>query len=161
MNKNNIDKVFQYVRLNQVENLKKEVNSSNVNDFINEYDENLLQEAISSKAFEIIKYLLECDININHADRDGKTPLHFSTAYNDYDTTQFLLDNKSIEIDKKDIHGNNPMWVATFNARGYYDVVKLLKQAGANPNSKNNNNKSALDFAKQIEDQDLEKILAN
>ncbi|WP_147474494.1 ankyrin repeat domain-containing protein [Chryseobacterium nematophagum] len=161
MNKDNIEKVFQYVRLNELGNLKEEVNTSNVNDFINEYNENLLHEAISSKSYEILKYLLGCSININHPDKDGKTPLHFSTAYNDYETTKMLLENPSIEIDKKDIHGNNPMWVATFNARGDYDVVKLLKQYNANPNSKNNSNRSALDFAKQIEDDELVEILNN
>ncbi|CAA7196833.1 hypothetical protein CHRY9293_02900 [Chryseobacterium potabilaquae] len=156
-----MEKVFQYVRLNELENLKEEVNTRNVNDFINVYNENLLQEALSSKSYEILKYLLGCGIDINHSDKDGKTPLHFSTAYNDYETTKLLLENDSIEIDKKDIHGNNPMCVATFNARGDYNVVKLLKKHNANSNSKNNSNRSALDFAKQIEDDELIEILNN
>ena len=52
-NKNNFEKVVQYIRLNQLKYLKEEVNPSNVNDFINEYSENLLHEAVSSKNYEI------------------------------------------------------------------------------------------------------------
>lgn len=159
MNTDKIQKVFQYVRLSDLENLRKEVDKDNVNEFINEYQENLLHEAISSKSFEALHYLLECNINVNHPDKDGKTPLHFSTAHNDYDATELLLKSPSIEVNEKDVHGNNPMWVSTFNARGYYDIVILLKDSGGDPNSKNNSNRSALDFAIQIEDDELKQIL--
>ncbi|WP_330745912.1 ankyrin repeat domain-containing protein [Chryseobacterium sp. CP-77] len=156
---NNIDKVFQHARLNQIEDLKKEVNSSNANDFINEYDENLLHEAISFEAIDIVKFLLSCQIDINHSDQNGKTPLHFSAAHNDFESTKLLLGNELIEINKNDKYGNNPLWVAVFNARGYHDIVKLLKDFGADSNSKNNNNKSPLDFAKQIGDDEMIEIL--
>ncbi|MGR3856643.1 ankyrin repeat domain-containing protein [Chryseobacterium indologenes] len=158
---NNIDKVFQHARLNQIEDLKKEVNSSNANDFINEYDENLLHGAISFEAIDIVKFLLSCQIDINHSDQNGKTPLHFSAAHNDFESTKLLLANELIEINKNDKYGNNPLWVAVFNARGYYDIVKLLKDFGADPNSKNNNNKSPLDFAKQIGDDEMIEILTS
>ncbi|WP_153848420.1 ankyrin repeat domain-containing protein [Sphingobacterium paramultivorum] len=161
MNIDKTERVFQYVRLGEFENLKKEVKKDNVNDYINENQENLLQEAISSKSDEIIDYLLECKIDINHADKVGKTPLHYSAAHNDYETTKRLLKSPSIEVNKKDMHGNNPLWVATFNARGYYDIVALLKENGGNPNSKNNSNRSALDFAIQINDEELKNILTN
>lgn len=161
MKKNSIDDAFQLVRLNQLEDLKKIVNKQNVSNFINEFNENLLQEAISSNQLDIVRYLLDCKIDINHSDKEGKTSLHYSTAYNNYEVTKLLLNDTSIEIDKKDIHGNNPMWVATFNAKGFYDVVKLLKQNGASANSKNKSNRSALDFATQIEDDELKQILIN
>lgn len=51
------------------------------------------------------------------------------------------------------------MWVAVFYSDGYYDVVKLLKQHGVDSISKNNANRSAIDFARQIEDEELEQIL--
>jgi len=153
------DTIFRMVRFNESDQLKNIVSENNANSFVNEYEQNLLHEAISSKSYEILNYLLECNIDVNHTDRDGKTPLHYSTAYNDYYATELLLKRPSIEVNKKDIHGNNPMWVATFNARGYYEVVLLLKANGGDPNSKNNSNRSAIDFANQIEDDDLTKIL--
>ncbi|MFP8894492.1 ankyrin repeat domain-containing protein [Chryseobacterium sp. EZn1] len=161
MKKNKIDTVFQFVRLNELDSVKSEVNSFNVNDFINDFDENLLHEAIASEAIDIVKFLLSCQIDINHCDKEGKTPLHFSTAHNDFESTELLLGNELIEINKNDKYGNNPLWVAVFNARGYYDIVKLLKDFGADPNSKNNNNKSPLDFAKQIGDDEMIEILTS
>ncbi|MDN3693601.1 ankyrin repeat domain-containing protein [Chryseobacterium tructae] len=158
---NNIENVFQLVRINQFESLKEEVNANNVNEFINKLHQNLLQEAIVSKNYEIVTYLLNCDIDVNHSDKDGKTPLHYSIANNDFQSTQSLLKKESIEINKKDIYGNNALWVAVFHARGYYNIVKLMKQSGADSNSKNNNNKSPLDFARQIDDVELEIILLN
>lgn len=159
MKKNKIDNVFQFVRLNELDSVESEINSFNVNEFINDFGENLLQEAIAFEAIDIVKFLLNCQIDINHSDQNGKTPLHFSTAHNDFESTKLLLGNKHIEINKNDKYGNNPLWVAVFNARGYYDIVKLLKEYGADPNSRNNNNKSPLDFAKQIGDDEMIKIL--
>lgn len=159
MSKNNIDNVFQLVRFNQLEDLKKIVDITNVNIFINKYEQNLLHEAISSGNLDVLKYLLECNIDVNKADEEGKTPLHYTSLYNNYEAAKLLLESNLIQKDKKDIHGNNPIWTATFNARGNYEIVKLLKQFGANPDSKNNSNRSALDFARQIEDKELELIL--
>ncbi|MDR4952239.1 ankyrin repeat domain-containing protein [Chryseobacterium sp. ES2] len=161
MNNNNIHSVFQFIRLNELDNVENEINSVNVNQFINSFGENLLQEAIAFEAIGIVKFLLNCQIDINHSDQNGKTPLHFSAAHNDFESTKLLLNNKLIEINKNDKYGNNPLWVAVFNARGYYDIVKLLKEFGADPNSKNNNNKSPLDFAKQIGDDEMIKILTS
>ncbi|WP_433631778.1 ankyrin repeat domain-containing protein [Chryseobacterium cucumeris] len=161
MNDNNIVNVFQFVRLNKLDSIESEVNSFNVNNFINDFGENLLHEAIAFKAIDIVKFLLSCKIDINHSDQNGKTPLHFSAAHNDFESTELLLGNELIEINKNDKYGNNPLWVAVFNARGYYDIVKLLKDFGADPNSKNNNNKSPLDFAKQIGDYEMIEILTS
>lgn len=159
LSKNNIENVFQLIRLNQFESLKKEINEDNVSEFINEYHQNLLQEAVAHKKNEIVAYLLYCNIDVNHSDKDGKTPLHYATVHNDIKSTQLLLNKDAMEINKKDIYGNNALWVAVFNARGNYDIVKLLKQLDADSNSKNKNNKSPLDFAKQIGDEELVKIL--
>ncbi|WP_223560443.1 ankyrin repeat domain-containing protein [Chryseobacterium lathyri] len=161
MKTNNIDDVFHLVRSNQLEELKLNVNASNVNQFVNEYQQNLLHETISRGSLQITEYLIECNIDVNKSDKDGKVPLHYSTAFNNYEITKLLLEKDNIEKDVKDIHGNNPLWVAVFNAKRFYDVVKILKQHGADPNSKNNSNRSPLDFAKQIEDEDLVEILTS
>lgn len=161
MNNNNIDDIFQMVRFDEIENLKKFVNEKNVNRFVNEYGQNLLHEAIAYDAPDVLKYLLHCDINVNKQDDEGKTPLHYSADHSNYDFTKLLLTTEGIEKNIKDQFGNNAMWVAVFNARGYYDIVKLLKDFGADANSKNNNNKSPLDFAKQIGDDEMIEILTS
>lgn len=159
MNKSSIDKVFYMVGANKFEDLQSIVNEDNVNLFVNDYEQNLLHIAIAEDAKEIFKYLLYCSIDVNKPDNEGKTPLHYSADHNNYELTKLLLDSKGIEKDKKDQFGNNALWVAVFNARGYYDVVKLLKTNGLDAYSKNKSNRSALDFAKQIEDEELEQIL--
>ncbi|MDQ1097663.1 MULTISPECIES: ankyrin repeat domain-containing protein [Chryseobacterium] len=159
MNKNSIKEAFQHVRYGEIDEIKSNVNKNNVNDFINEYNENLLQEAISSNSESIFDYLLNCGIDVNHQDKNGKTALHFSVAHGNYLFTKKLLDFKPTQIDLKDNYGNNAMWVATFNARGKYDFVELLKKYGADSNSKNNSHRSAIDFANQIGDNELIKIL--
>lgn len=161
MNKNNINEVFHMVELNNLEDLKKIVNESNVNLFVNEFGQNLLHMAITRNSQEVFNYLLYCDIDVNKLDNDGKTPLHYSTAYNNFDFTKLLLDSKGIEKGIKDRYGNNPMWVAVFNSRGYYDVVRLLIEHGVDAHSKNNSGRSASDFAKQIEDEELIEILGS
>lgn len=159
MKSNNISEVFYMVDNNNLEDLKKIVDESNVNLFINDFEQNLLHMAITHNSSEVFNYLLYCDIDVNKTDREGKTPLHYSTAYNNFDFTKLLLDCKKIQKNIKDNHGNNPMWVAVFNSRGYYDVVKLLMKHRVDATSKNNSGRSVLDFAKQIEDEELIDIL--
>ncbi|MCT2409288.1 ankyrin repeat domain-containing protein [Chryseobacterium antibioticum] len=77
--KNNISEVFEMIEFSDLEDFKKIVNESNVNIFINEFGQNLLHEAVTQDAPEIFNYLLYCNIDINKLDRDGKTPLHYST----------------------------------------------------------------------------------
>ncbi|UKB82731.1 ankyrin repeat domain-containing protein [Chryseobacterium sp. MEBOG06] len=139
--------------------MKKEVNSNNVNQLKNEERQNLLHESISSGSYDVLKYLLSININVNAQDNEGMTPLHYCGLYRSQTATRQLLENRSIEINKKDDYGNNPLWTAVFNARGNYDVVKLLKEHGADQNSKNNKNMSPLDFCKEIEDKNMETIL--
>lgn len=159
MNKNNINEAFHMVDLNKLEDLREIVNESNVNLFVNELGQNLLHIAIARNSPEVFHYLLYCDIDVNKLDKEGKTPLHYSTAHNNYDFTRILLESTNIDKNAMDKYGNNPMWVATFNSRGYYDIVKLLMEHKVDAKSKNNNGKSALDFAKQIEDSELIEIL--
>lgn len=159
MSNDNIDEVFEMVEFNQLENLKKIVNESNVNLFVNEFGQNLLHEAIAQNSREVVHYLLYCNIDVNKEDKEGKTPLHYSAAHNNFEFSKLLLEHQSIQKDKKDRYGNNAMWVAVFYADGYYDVVKLFKKHNLDSNCKNNANRSALDFARQIEDEELVKIL--
>jgi len=161
MSKNNIDDIFQMVRFNESKNLSKTVNETNVNQFVNEFGQNLLHEAVAYDSLEILKYLLSCNIEINKQDNEGKTPLHYSVDHNNYDFTKLLLTTKGIEKNIKDQFGNNAMWTAVFNSDGGYDIVKLLKEYGFDSNSKNNHDRSPLDLAKQIEDEKLQKILTS
>ncbi len=98
--------------------------------------------------------------NVNVSDKNGMTLLHFCSEYNRKSMAKRLID-KGAELNLTDKNGNSPLWKAVFNARGDYELVKILIDSGANPNSKNNADKSPLDFAKTIKDDQLIKLLQN
>ena len=96
--------------------------------------------------------------NINQQDYKGETPLHYCAAYFNLEIAELLLQKKA-QINIIDKYGNNPLWVAVFNAHGDYRMVKLFLKYNANIQNKNRANRSPLDFAKQINDLDLVNIL--
>lgn len=79
-------------------------------------------------------------------------------AYFNLEIAELLLQKKA-QINIIDKYGNNPLWVAVFNAHGDYRMVKLFLKYNANIQNKNRANRSPLDFAKQINDLDLVNIL--
>lgn len=107
---------------------------------------------------KLVAWLLSKSANVNHQDRNGWAALYFAVQEKHLDVVLYLLESGA-SIDCKDTYGNTPLWRATFDARGQYDLVKLLMARGANPNSKNNADRSPVDFAIQIKDSELLKIL--
>jgi len=161
MSKNSItiEKIFQTIRVKDLELFFKLIENSSL-DEVNEYGQNFLQEAISSNNIIVIKYLLDRKININHQDNQGKTALHYCAEYFDIEASKLILAVDGTDLSIVDKFGNNPLWTAVFNARGEYDLVELFKQYKADSNNKNNVGKTPLDFAKQIEDEELINILS-
>lgn len=129
--------------------------------YINPKDKNevLLYEAISSNDIITVRHLLDQVININYQDDQGKVALHYCAEYFNIEASKLILEVDNVEVNIVDKYGNNPLWTAVFNARGEYDLVKLFKSYKADSNSKNNVGKTPLDFAKQIEDEELIDIL--
>ncbi len=91
-------------------------------------------------------------------DVSGWTLLHFA-AQDSHPEVAHRLVQLGADVNRKDKHGNSPLWTATFNARGTYDVVRILVDAGADVSSRNNAGRSPLGFAKTIQDEELIKIL--
>jgi len=154
-----MEKIFQAIRLNDNSLYKELILSTSIN-ILNEYDQNLLQEAIAFGETLIGMDLIKRGIDVNHKDRDGQTPLHYCGLYRNLEIAQAVLmasGNPNIQ----DIYGNNALWTSVFNARGNYAVVKLLVENGGDVASKNTSNRSPLDFAKQINEQELIDILSS
>ncbi len=85
--------------------------------------------------------------------------MHYCAEYFNLEASELILAVESANLNIVDKFGNNALWTAVFNARGEYDLVKLFKEHKADSNSKNNVGKSPLDFANQIEDEELAAIL--
>lgn len=128
-------------------------------DCCNEYKQNLLQEAIAACKNDIAKDLINRNIDLNHQDSNGQTPLHYCAQYLNIEIARLLL-SKNADINVEDAYGNNPLWTAVFNARGDYRMVELFIEYNANIHHLNKAGRSSLDFAKQIDDTKLVQILS-
>ena len=119
----------------------------------------LIHAAVAGKV-ELLSWLIENGADINHQDRNGWSALHFAVQEKHVQVVNNLLTNGAA-VDLKDTYGNTPLWRATFDARGHYDIVLILAHHGANPHSKNKSDRSPIDFAEQIGDQNLIEALKN
>jgi ankyrin repeat protein len=126
---------------------------------LNEYRQTLLHEAIAHKQAAYALFLLKKGINVHQADYEGATALHFAAYYRMTDVVTGILAHHG-NPNATDKHGNTPLWTAVLNARGDYRVVQLLVDAGADPSSVNKYGKSSVDFARQIKDEALQRVLS-
>ncbi|MBC3811548.1 ankyrin repeat domain-containing protein [Undibacterium aquatile] len=152
-----IEVIFQSVRTGDVSLFSSLIDNIDVNS-TNEFSQNMLHEAIAHKQLIFVDRLLSRKINVDQKDHKGQTPLHYCAMHNFYDAV-FQLIASGANIFVSDDYGNEALWTAVFNARGKYDTVKILVQRGANVNHKNKSNRSPLDFAIQIEDEDMIALL--
>jgi ankyrin repeat protein len=123
------------------------------------YGSSLLHYAIAGRNFDIALFLLEHGIDVNMTGTDGQPALHYLGVYPDLNVIKTIL-SKEVNINIRDKYGNNALWVAVFNCKGrVYEVVELLMQFKPDVLTKNNAGRSPLDFAKQIGDEKLVKII--
>ena len=153
--------LFQSIRIGDIDRFMMHINSDNLNS-VNEYKQSLLHESISSKNIIVSDYLIKNRIDLNAADYNGQTALHYCAAHNTLDIAENVLNNGGL-LNISDKYGNQPLWTAVFNAKSKnsYDMVKLFLRYTTDINHKNNNGRSPLDFAHQINDEELIKILCN
>lgn len=153
----------------RADDIRKAICSSKIDELMgimNSVDLNILDgegrtpliNSIINENFEIVQWLFTQGVDVNIQDRAGLSALHFSVQNKNLELCKSLLQKKA-SIDLKDTYGNTPLWKATFDARGDYNIVKVLVSKGADVNSKNNAGRSPIDFAMQIKDDDLLKIL--
>jgi ankyrin repeat protein len=126
---------------------------------LNEYGQTLLHEAISHAQPDYALFLLDKGIDVQQADYQGATALHFAAFYRMAAVADRILTQHG-NPNAADEHGNTPLWVAVLNARGEYSMVQRLLNAGADPALKNRYGKSPWDFACQIKDEALQRLLS-
>ena len=151
--------LFELMRNGNASDLFTQLDESNVN-VLNNYGQNLLQEAISTGRYDVAVNLIDLNINIDHADYKGRTALHYLSEHKSLEVVKHLI-RHGADFSISDKFGNQPLWTAVFNARGVYDVVHELIINGADPFHKNNAGRAPMDFALQIQDDTLVCILKN
>lgn len=103
--------------------------------------------------------LLECGADVTIQDADGLTPLHYAIQHGLSGVARKLIHLNAHLVDVCDKHGNQPLWTASFNADGKYELVKALLENGADPLHKNKVGLSPVDVPKRKGDNELLKIL--
>jgi len=107
----------------------------------NDKDESVLMLAALKGYLPLVKQLVAHDADVN---KTGWTPLHYAASSGQVAVIEFLLEN-SAYIDAESPNGSTPLMMAAMY--GSPEAVKVLIQAGADLNIKNQLGLSALDFA--------------
>jgi ankyrin repeat protein len=107
----------------------------------NENDESVLMLAALKGFLPLVKQLVDKDADVN---KPGWTPLHYAASGGHVSIVEFLLGN-SAYIDAESPNGSTPLMMAAMY--GSPESVKVLIQAGADLNIKNQLGLTALDFA--------------
>ncbi|WP_106794148.1 ankyrin repeat domain-containing protein [Aquimarina sp. Aq78] len=140
--------LFRLIRDKKIKDFITNFSQEDLN-IINESSYNLLMVSIFEELKEISLFLIDKGIDLNYQDKKGQTILHHIAIYFDKEILETSL-KKNIDINLVDIYGNQALWSAVFNDKGYGKralMVSLLLSHGANPNHINNVNKSPLQIA--------------
>lgn len=149
--------LFFLIHEGEFNEFKKKLDLNKINE-VNEFMQGYLHEAIAYKRSDIGLFLINSGVDVSILDDRGQSALHYAALYNNIEIATEIV-YRGGDVNHLDIYGNSPLWTATFNADGNYDIVKLLINSGSDPNHKNNAGRSPLDFAEEIGDNLLCDIL--
>ena len=91
-----------------------------------------LTDAVRSGDRDAVRALVRAKANVNAADPDGTTPLHWAVRNDDIDTVRLLL-RAGAHAEVANRYGATPLSLAAVN--GNAAMIELLLRAGANPNA--------------------------
>ncbi|KAJ5071635.1 ankyrin repeat [Anaeramoeba ignava] len=111
------------------------------------------QEKEKEKSFEIFKYLIEKEADINAKNKENETPLHLICEYqqkkeNLFEVIKYLIE-KEADINAKNKENETPLHlICEFqNKENALEVIKYLIGKGADVNAKNDKNETPLHYA--------------
>ena len=90
-----------------------------------------LVEAARTGHWEALRALIQKKVDVNTADADGTTALHWA-SYRDDSESVGLLIRAGANVNSANDLGATPLWIASQN--GSASIVRSLLQAGASPN---------------------------
>lgn len=103
---------------------------------INEDNRGILALCILEGRTDLALHLInETEIDLNQADRNGYTPLHFAVQENNYSVVEALI-SKNVVIDPIDRFGNTPLYKCV-TEKVSINITNALLEHGANVTIKN------------------------
>lgn len=106
----------------------------------------------------IVDILLTSNADNAADDNYGMTPLHFAARRHEVSIAKKLI-HAGAPVDAVDSNGNTPLSDAVFESKGRGDMIKLLLEAGADQNRKNNHGVSPATLAATIANYDVKQWL--
>ena len=109
--------------------------------------------------------LIRSDINLEQADGMGFTYLHFATQFEDPVIVKALLEYGA-NPNSETLMGASSLQFAVARAKNYtldrsYEVIKLLLEAGADPDKKSRDGYSVRDLATHLNIPEIEDLVCN
>lgn len=103
-----------------------------------------LKYACLNHYIDAAEYILDRgEVNINEQDESGYTVLHILAQHGNYRETTELLINYGAHVNTKTIHGSTPLALAYYY--GFFDMMRILIQSGADVNAPQGANLYILD----------------
>ena len=128
---------------------------------IDRYGRTDLHNAVLGNDLKLAIKLINNGIDVNAPDDDSNTALHFATQNYNFDMVKLLVENGA-KVNIKNSSGNNPLSNAVFNCKNNNgDIITYLRNAGADPFSKNNYGISPIDLANEIANYDIKKYFVD
>ena len=119
-----------------------------------------LMQAAYNSCREIIKMLLDAGADINARHIYGKTPILFVADNGNKKTFQFLLDSGA-DINDTDEASTSCLHYAAGRSDSNSGIIKLILASCSNKELKDENGKTALDYAIEMGSKEGKKILAS
>ena len=115
--------------------------------------------AADSKPDEVVR-LLAAGADVNAQDDSGWSPLHFAAQAVSAECAAALI-GAGASASLQDSFGNTALSTAVFASKGNVSVIRLLRQAGADPSVKNKHGVSPVSLARTIANYDIAQFFSD
>lgn len=146
-----------------VDDIEKEISKGADIKALNNREYLFIYDSIGLNTKEVISKLISLGVDINAKLCAGTTLLTWFCT--DKEMLNLLLKNNP-DVNKADDFGNTPLIALCYNAfflllnsEDAFEIVKTLINHGADVNLKNNDNKTALDYAAEVGNKEIVDIL--